>query len=233
MAESDRAPGAYKNRLLSRLSPAVFQSLALQAVELPVELSIYEPNRPMEYAYFPESGVISVVSVMDDGGTIEVGTIGREGMAGSVLLLETETMPFRSFVQVGGHGFRTSAARVKQTAETYTEFRALSLRYEAVFRTQTMQGMTCNGMHNVIQRCSRWLLMTRDRVDSDDLKLTHEFLALMLGVRRASVSEVIKPLQVAGLISSQRGRIQILDRQGLEAKSCECYKIMVERERST
>jgi CRP-like cAMP-binding protein len=111
------------------------------------------------------------------------------------------------------------------------ELRRLIQRYEASFRTQTMQGMACNGLHSIEQRCCRWILMTRDRVNSDDLKLSHEFLALMLGVRRSSVSEVLSPLQAAGLVSSHRGTLSILNRSGLEARVCECYKIMAEHER--
>jgi CRP-like cAMP-binding protein len=230
MATSIRAPGAYRNAILSRQSPEVLSKLAPQPLELNVNKVLYEPNSEIEYAYFPEEGVISVVALMENGSSIEVGTIGREGMACSTLLLETETVPYRYFIQVAGHGHRVGASALTSTADCSKKLRHTILRFEASLRTQTMQGMACNGLHNVEQRCCRWLLMTRDRVDSDDIKLTHEFLALMLGVRRSSVSEVLAPLQENGLISSNRGTITILDRKALEARVCECYRVMARRE---
>lgn len=227
---SSSAPSTFKNVLLSKLSPEALSTLSLQALDLPVDLVLYEPNKPIEHVYFPEQGVLSVVALLENGGSIEVGTVGREGMIGSLLLLEIDASPYKHFVQVGGHGYRASADRFKELAENSKIFRDLILRYEASFRTQTMQGMACNGMHNIEQRCCRWLLMTRDRVDSDDLKLTHEFPGLMLGVRRSSVTDVLGPLQAAGLVTSVRGTITILDRKGLEALACECYRIMAARE---
>lgn len=171
------------------------------------------------------------MSLLEDGRSIEVGTVGREGMIGSVLLLQTETSPYRHFVQLAGDGYRVGGERLTEVAKSSSELRESILRYEASFRTQTMQGMACNGLHSIGPRCCRWLLMTRDRVDSDDIKLSHEFLALMLGVRRPSVTEVLSPLQAAGMVHSHRGTISILNRKGLEAKVCECYWIMVARER--
>lgn len=231
MARANHAPGAYRNHLLSRLSPEVLQQLAPQPVDLPVNLVLYEPNHEIEYAYFPEEGAVSVIAMMEDGNSIEVGTIGREGMACSALLLEIQSVPYRYFIQVAGHGHRVGATTLTAAAEASKPLRHVVLRFEALFRAQTMQGMACNGLHNIEQRCCRWILMTRDRVDSDEIKLTHEFLALMLGVRRSSVSEVLAPLQEQGLIQSNRGTITILNRQGLEARACECYGIMVKRER--
>ena len=191
MAKDTGAPGTYRNALLNRLSPEVLQKLALQAVQLDVRKVLYEPNQEIEYAYFPEAGVLSVVSVMEDGNSIEVGTIGREGMACSALMLKAESVPYRYFVQVEGHGYRVGAGQLTAVANANESLRDVILKFESTFRIQTMQGMACNGLHNIQQRCCRWLLMTRDRVDSDDLKLTHEFLALMLGVRRSSVTEVL------------------------------------------
>lgn len=223
-------PDAYRNELLSKLPPDVLAKLPLQALDFSIDDVLYEPNQPIEYVYFPEQGILSVVSLMENGSSIEVGTIGREGMAGSVLLMDTDTVLYRYFVQVAGHGYRASASRFKEVAEADSELRRLILRYEAGFRTQTMQGMACNGLHSVEQRCCRWILMTRDRCDSDDLKLSHEFLGLMLGVRRSSVSEVLGPLQAAGLVSSNRGTLSVVDRKGLEARVCECYSILRQRE---
>lgn len=231
MAKISSATGPFRNALLSKLPPTVIQSLSLQHVDLPVNEVLYEPNKAIQFVYFPEHGCISVVSLMENGNSIEVGTVGREGMIGSVLLLQTETSPYEHFVQVAGDGHRTSAKKFMHVAGTSEKLSSAILRYEASFRTQTMQGMACNGLHSVEQRCCRWLLMTRDRVDSDDMKLTHEFLALMLGVRRPSVSDVLGPLQDAGLVQSIRGTITIKDRKGLEARVCECYWVMVKRER--
>ncbi len=212
------------------MSSEVLERLSPHLLAFDVNLILYEPNAPIEYVYFPEDGVVSVVAVMENGSSIEVGTIGREGMVGSILLLKTETVPYRYFIQVAGRGYRVGAERFCRAATSSDELQNAALRYEAAFRTQTMQGMACNGLHSVEQRCCRWLLMSRDRVDSDDLKLTHEFLALMLGVRRSSVSEVLAPLKEMGLVRSHRGMISILNRKALEARVCECYRIMVGQE---
>ncbi len=210
MAKDPLANHESRNALLSKLPIEQFEGLhrGLQSVELKVQRVLYEPYRPIRYAYFPESGMISIVSIMKSGESIEVGTIGREGMAGSVLLLETNNVPYRYFTQVSGNAQRIDAARLKEEAEQHPEVRKLILRYEAAFLTQSMQGAACNGLHTVQQRCCRWLLMVRDRIDSDELTLTQEFLAMMLSVRRASVSDVLRPLQEAGFISSNRGKIK-------------------------
>jgi CRP-like cAMP-binding protein len=180
----------------------------------------------MQYAYFPEAGMVSVVSIMEDGRCIEVGTIGREGMTGAAILLTADRAPYQYYIQIAGNGYRIKAALLKLEAEQNSELRTLIFRYQAAFLTQTMQAAACNGLHNIQQRCCRWILMSLDKVDSDTVPLTHEFLGLMLGVRRASVSDVLKPLQVRGWIRSQRGQIAILNRKGLESGSCECYGLI-------
>jgi CRP-like cAMP-binding protein len=232
MARDTCANGTFKNAILGKLPRETLEALAPRPLDLPVNLVLYEPDKVFEYVYFPEQGVLSIVALHKNGDSIEVGTVGHEGMIGSILLLNTETSPYRHFVQVEGHGHRVGASRFKKIAESNDELRDTVLRYEAGFRTQTMQGIACNGLHNVEQRCCRWLLMTRDRVESDDLKLTHEFLGLMLGVRRASVTEVLGPLQASGLVTSNRGTISILDRPGLEGRVCDCYWIITGRERT-
>ncbi len=233
MANSAQSLPPIRNEILSRLPAAQLAELrrSLQPVPLEVPQPIYESNQPIRYAYFPESGMISVVAVMDDGSSIEVGTIGREGCAGGGLLLEADRAPHRYFVQADGQALRIDADRFKQEAERLPDLRKLVLRYEATLLTQAMQGMACNGLHSVHQRCCRWLLMARDRSDSDELSLTHEFLAYMLGVRRASVSDVLGPLQDAELVRSTRGRITILNREGLEKGTCECYRIITEQQK--
>jgi CRP-like cAMP-binding protein len=222
---------AFRNKILSTLTPDSVEALGLKRVELPLKKVLYEPDMPIETVYFPEAGVASVVSLMSNGGTAEVGTFGREGMAGSVLLLGTISSPFRYFMQLEGHGYQASAERFKLAATRNDNVRETVLRYESLFRLQTMQGMACNALHSVEQRCCRWILMTRDRVDTDDFKLTHEFLAVMLGVRRATVTEVLSPLRELNLLRSDRGTISILDRKSLEVRTCECYAIIRNRER--
>lgn len=229
MATLSGAESAFRNSLLSQLPSDLVSQLALQPVDLPVNTPIYEANQPIESVYFPEAGVLSVVSLLQNGTSIAIGTIGREGVSGSELLLQVDSSPFRCFVQVAGHGYRTTAERFREAAKD-AGFSQLVFHYENAFRIQTMQGMACNGLHSIEQRCCRWLLMTRDRVDSDDLKLSHEFLSLMLGVRRASVTNVLATLQEMNLLESRRGTIRIINRQALEARVCECYWLMTKRQ---
>jgi CRP-like cAMP-binding protein len=223
------------NALLTQLPREQFADLfsELQLVELEVRQVLYEPNRAIRYAYFPESGMVSIVAFMEDGASIEVGTIGQEGMIGGMIVMESDRVPHRYFVQVAGRAHRIEASWLKEASDRQPLLRKLILRYEADMITQSMQLIACNGMHSIHQRCCRWLLMACDRSATDEIPLTHEFLALMLGVRRASVSDVLRPLQEAGLIRSARGHITILDRKGLEAGSCECYRAITERQRPT
>jgi CRP-like cAMP-binding protein len=225
------ATGAFRNKILSTLTPDSVETLGLERIDLPLKKVLYEPDVPIETVYFPEAGVASVVSLMSNGGTAEVGTFGREGMAGTVLLLGTNSSPFRYFMQLEGHGYQASAERFKLAVTRNANLKDTVLRYESLFRVQTMQGMACNALHSVEQRCCRWLLLTRDRMDTDDFKLTHEFLAVMLGVRRATVTEVLSPLRELNLLRSDRGTISILDRKSLEARACECYAVIRNRER--
>jgi CRP-like cAMP-binding protein len=225
--------GEYRNVLLSRLAPQHLDTIRphLRPIELKVKQDIYQPNQQVYDAYFVESGMISVVSIMDNGESIEVGTIGREGVAGAMQLLSATTLPYKYFVQLAGHGHHVEAAILRDLAKQDAEFRNLILRYQSAFLTQTMQVAACNGLHSIAQRCCRWLLMSQDRINGDAVALTHEFLGLMLGVRRASVSDVLRPLQDRRWIESNRGTITILDRAGLESGSCECYARITEHQR--
>lgn len=231
MATSRSATGAFRNAILSQLAPETLELLGPRALEFDLRMTLYEPHQPIEYVYFPEDGVVSVVSLMENGSAIEVGMFGRDGMVGSVLALNAEAVPFRYFIQIAGHGYRVGAKRFLAALTASEALRNAVLQFEFRVRTQTMQGMACNGLHSVEQRCCRWLLMTRDRLDTDDIKLTQELLAMMLGVRRSSVSEVIAPLQEMNLVRSKRGTIAIVNRQALEARVCECYWVMASRER--
>jgi len=233
MAESQRSPQKSPNLILSRLAQDSLDGLGrhLQPIELELRQPIYEPNTPVRYAYFVEHGMISVVSIMDDGSSIEVGTIGKEGVVGAFLLLATDSVPYQYFVQIAGHAQRIDAGRLKEAADQHEGIRKTILKYQSAFQTQAMQCAACNGLHSLAQRCCRWLLMSQDRINSGALELTHEFLGLMLGVRRASVTDVLRPLQDKGWIESKRGHINILDRAGLELGTCECYRIITDQQK--
>ncbi len=233
MAEPVPITDGFANSILAQLSSECVAELrpVMYPVDLEVRQVIYEANRPAHFAYFPESGMISVVAIMENGSSIEVSTIGRDGLVGGFLLLGIDRLPYRYFVQVAGRAHRIEAVRLRQEAERNSALCKAILKYQAALLSQSMQLIACNGLHTIQQRCCRWLLTTRDRSDSDEIVLTHEFLALMLGVRRASISEVLSPLQEAGLIKSARGRITVLNRKALEAGACECYHTIRDQHR--
>ena len=218
-------PALFANQLLALLPNSEQQRLLpkLEPVALAFRAVLVRALAPLDYAYFPNHGVISIVSHMQDGTGIEVATIGREGMVGTTVMLGVNAIPAQAIVQVPGEALRMSAATLRAEVVRDCPLRQLLLLYQAAYLAQVSQGVACNGLHPVRQRCCRWLLMTHDRVHDDDFPMTHEFLAEMLGVRRSSVTEVLRPLQNKRLIRYSRGRITILDRSGLEAAACECY----------
>jgi CRP-like cAMP-binding protein len=218
------------NQLLTLLPRGEYQRLSphLQALSLPVKQVLYAARSPIDYVYFPISGVISAMAVMEDGSAIEVATIGNEGMAGLTAFIGGETSPYEVMVQVEGEAIRMRADVLKHESRQDGPLRRLMVLYNTAFSTQVSYSVACNGLHKVEKRCCRWLLMTADRMESDTLPLTHEFLAIMLGVRRPSVTEVLQPLQARGLIQNGRGKITIVDRPGLEAAACECYRVVKE-----
>ena len=173
----------------------------------------------------------SIVSIMEDGRSIEVGTVGSEGVVGALQLLTQSATPYKCFIQLAGHGFRIPAASFIEEVERNERLRELVESYHVAFLTQTMQTAACNGLHSVQQRCCRWILMSHDRARTDTFGLTHEFLGLMLGVRRASVSDVLGPMQERGWISSSRGMLTVQNRSALEDASCECYGLITEHSR--
>jgi CRP-like cAMP-binding protein len=199
---------------------------SLVVVELPQGQILYEAGIPFEHVYFVDEGMISVVSIMENGSSIEVGTIGNEGMGGLALVLGVDRVPYRHIVQVAGRARRMSVAALSAELKQDRFLRRLLYRYHAAFVTQIMQGMACNGLHSIGQRCCRWLLTTQDRLGSHELEITHDFIAQMLGVRRATVSDVLRPLQNDGLIRASRGKVTILDAKRLAAASCECYRVI-------
>jgi CRP-like cAMP-binding protein len=220
------SPPQSGNRLLSLLPRAEFQRLVphLQSVTLTAKDILCKARGPIDHVYFPTSGMISAMTVMEDGAAIEVATIGNEGMTGLTAFIGGETSPYELMVQVSGEGLRMSAQTLKSEAGKKGTLHGLLVLYNTAFTHQVAYSVACNGLHKIEKRCCRWLLMVADRVGSDAIPLTHEFLAIMLGVRRSSVTEVLQPLQERGLIQYSRGEIRIVDRKGLEATSCECYR---------
>src|SRR3954471_22767527 len=203
---------APRNRFLAQLPEAEYRRLLplLQPVELEADRVLYEPRGPIDYAYFPSGAVLSALTVMRDGNAIEVATIGNEGLVGHYGF-GGRTSPHRVVVQVGDGGFRIASRTLQEEAAKDGPLKELMAAYQVAFMAQVSQSVACNGLHRLEQRCCRWLLMSRDRVGSDDTRLTHEYLAIMLGARRASVTDVLGPLQDAGLVNSHRGLIAILD----------------------
>jgi CRP-like cAMP-binding protein len=221
-----KLPHVSENALLSRLPDDIRDRLLkrMQRIDVAPKQVFYEAHAPIDYSYFPLDCVTSAVTVMRDGSAIEVATVGNEGAVGLPTFLEMNTSPNRVFVQIGGEALRMEVNALKDEAERAKPLRELLARYAAAFLAQVSQSVACNGLHPIEKRCCRWLLLTHDRVNSDELALTHEFLAIMLGVRRASVSEVLESLEKRTLIRNTRGSITVVDRKRLEAKACECYQ---------
>ena len=186
----------------------------------------------MEHVYFPEIGLASLTADTGDNGFVEVGMTGREGIVGVAALLNPEAVAVhRALVQVGGAALRIRSADLRGLVEQVPALRDRCLRYLQVLMVQTSQAAACNARHELPERLARWLLMTRDRVDSDEVPMTQEFLSYMLGVRRAGVSVVAGALQAQGLIQQSRGRMTILDRAGLEKEACPCYRLIEDSRR--
>lgn len=215
----------HQNRILMRLPPAEFERLRphLEHISLDFKEPLYEQGSPVTYVFFVKTGVISLVTELEQGKAIETGTIGREGMVGLPAFFGAPTAPWRAFCQIPGDAYRVSAAALRSELRNGGALGPLLMRYANAVMAMLAQSAACNGAHSVEERMCRWLLTTHDRVDSDDFALTQEFLGHMLGVRRPTVSLAGGVLQRAGLIKYSRGRITILDRAGLESASCECY----------
>jgi CRP-like cAMP-binding protein len=187
---------------------------------------LYRPDEPITHVYFPVRGTVSVVSVFEDGSQVEVGMVGNEGMFGVCVFLGSISTPLLAQVQVAGEGYKMRADVLQGEFAKCGLLHDVLLRYTQAFLTQVAMGAACNRAHQVEQRLAKWLLMCQDRSHSSDLKLTHEFISTMLGIRRAGVTEAAGMLKNAGVISYERGRITVLDREGLEARSCECYPLL-------
>lgn len=215
------------NRLLALLSSRDYAILRPHLERLPLEYrqSLYRADKPVEFVYFIETGVGSLVNTMANGQAAEVGTIGNEGIVGLPIVLGDVQAPTAVYVQVPGEGLRMKASLFKKELARSPTMQVVMLRYVHALFNQVAQSAACNHFHSLEQRCCRWLLMTRDRMDSDDFLLTQEFLAMMLGVQRPGVSIAAGGLQRAGLITYTRGNVSILDGAGLKKRSCECYGV--------
>jgi len=215
-----------KNQLLARLPLSEYQRLSpeLKAVHLPVKQILYQPYARIDYAYFPTDGVVSAMTIMDDGSAIKAATIGNEGLARLSASFGGETSPHEIMVQVECDAMRISADALKKEAAKDSPLQKILRLYNVALRTQIGYSAACNGLHTIEKRCCRWLLMTQDRIESNVLRFTHEFLSIMLGVRRSSVTEVLHSLQEQGLIQTGRGKVRVVNRKGLGAVSCECYR---------
>ena len=218
------------NQILARLPDDEFARLLplLKPAPLKFKQIVCEAQGRIEHVWFPQTGVLSAITMMRNGSAIEAANIGNEGLFGWTGMLASGTSPHRVIVQLEGEGLHVRIAVLKNEADRKGALYELMLLYNSAFLAQVSQSVACNGLHSAYQRCCRWLLMSRDRMQSDEMPLTHEFLAIMLGVRRAGVTEVLQSLKEAGLIHSQRGSITVLDRKGLEGAACECYRTVTD-----
>jgi CRP-like cAMP-binding protein len=215
------------NRLLELLSTDDYDRLRphLTIGEWENKQILYEASRPIEQVYFPIDGVASLVLTMKDGFGVEVGTIGSEGVVGLPVILGDTSAPSTVYVQVPGRALKMDARVFRTELARSSTLKVVALRYVHAFFNQVAQSAACAHHHKIEQRCCRWLLMTRDRMPSDEFLLTHEFLGMMLGVQRSGVSLVMNALQKAGAIRYARGRVTILNHRLLHDQACECYEI--------
>lgn len=217
-----------QNQLLAALPRNEIRQLLphLELVSLAPKEVLHKPYQPMPFVYFPENGLITKIVTTEDGAAVEVGMAGKEGMIGICTFLGSEWAPFNAAVQVPGTAWRLKAAVFRTAVRRNGPCVNLLRRYTHAFLSMVSQSAACNLLHNLEKRCCRWLLMAHDRMDSDRFPLTQESLALMLGVRRQSITEVARRLSRKGLIRYQWGQLTILNRQGLEAAACECYQLI-------
>jgi CRP-like cAMP-binding protein len=216
----------YKNRVLAAMSAWDIQRLSvhLVPVTLKSKRSLHEQGEQIDTVYFLEDAVASVVITMENGSTVEVGLIGRDGVVGLPAVMGTGRAANRTFIQLPGHGFSVKAKILREQAEASSELRSCLQLAVQGYLAQTAQTAACNRVHELEERLARWLLMCSDRVQSDHIPITHEFLAMMLGTRRSSVTVAAGVLHKAGLITYSRGSVTIQNRDGLVLAACECYQ---------
>jgi CRP-like cAMP-binding protein len=215
------------NRLLAALQPEEIARLQpLESIQMPLEWALYESGARQDYVFFPTTSIVSLLYVMEDGASAEIAVVGNEGMVGIALFMGGETMPSRAVVQSEGAGFRLRASVLKREFSRSAQLQSLLLRYTQALMTQMAQTAACNRHHTIDQQLCRWLLLSMDRLPTNELRMSQELIANMLGVRRVSVNEAAGHLQAAGLIHYSRGKITVLDRPKLEARVCECYRVV-------
>ena len=224
---SEASPKAV-NRLLAALPEAEYQRLIphLEHVSLSLKQVLYEVGEPIEYVYFPHQSIVSALSTMEDGSMVEVGLVGNDGIVGIPAALGDNITATTAMVQVPDSAMRMKASLLKSEFQRGGSLQSLLLRYMQAQHAFVSQNAACNRLHYLEGRLARWLLLVCDRVESNELPLTHEFMSQMLGVRRAGVTEAANMLQQSGLIRYTRGKVTILNREELEATSCECYEII-------
>lgn len=216
------------NKILLSISDKEYSLVLphLEFLDMPHHLSLYESGQPLEFVHFPNTGMVSLVIATEDGRTVEVGEVGREGFSGVQAAVGINKNQVREIVQIGGDGFRVRIGALKTVLQSAPELQRILTRYAVVQGMQFAQTAACNRLHNIEQRLARWLLITQDRVDSSTLAITHDFLATMLGTDRPTVSLAAGILQDKQIIEYSRGEVQILSRAKLKECSCECYGVI-------
>ena len=227
-ARASAAPSPKANRLLASLPEATYAGLlpGLEGVKLALGHAVYESGGAQGYVYFPTTSIVSLLYVLADGASAEIAVTGNEGLVGIALFMGGETTPSRAVVQSAGHGYRLRGELLKKEFDAGGALQQLVLRYTQALITQMTQTAVCNRHHAVDQQLCRWLLLSLDRLHGDELVMTQELIANMLGVRREGVTEAAGKLQAEGLIEYSRGRIKVLDRPRLESRVCECYAVV-------
>ncbi len=222
------SPDPRKNLLLAALPDAEWQRWLpqLEAVDMPLGQVLYESGSTLSHVYFPTTSIISMLYVLENGSSAEIAVVGHEGLVGISLFMGGESTPSRAVVQSAGKGFRLPALALKEEFNRGGPVLHLLLRYTQALITQMSQTAVCNRHHTLDQQLCRWLLLSLDRLEGSELVMTQELISNMLGVRREGVTEAALQVQAAGLIRYSRGRITVLDRPGLEKRTCECYGVV-------
>lgn len=227
----DHPPVAVQNQILAAIHDGEYERLLpdLKLVSLALGKTLYKFEEPIQFVYFPNDAVISLLTGMEDGASVEVGVVGSEGMAGVALLMGMHAAATTSVVQVAGTAMRMKASVFRAEFKRGGALHDLLLNYMYALLIQVSQTAACNRLHELEARLCRWLVMMHDRTASNELTLTQTFLSEMLGTRRTGVTEAVGTLQRSGLIRTTRGKIIVIDRKGLEASACECYAVVKEQ----
>lgn len=217
-----------KNHLLAAIADDVYQRLEphLEFVDMPRGVVLYESGDTLRHVYFPTDSIVSLLYVMEDGASAEISVVGKEGLVGVALFMGGESTPSRGVVQVAGHGYRLLAEKMKTEFDRHGGLLDLLLRYTQSLITQMAQTAVCNRHHSIDQQLCRWLLLSLDRLPTNQITMTQELISNMLGVRREGVTAAATKLQDAGVIEYKRGSITVLDRRAMEARCCECYAVV-------